>query len=81
MNDLSESVVSGEKFHVKLQSDSEPSPMGGPGKSLIQEVQLLREQVQQLTQAVRGLVHLQSVANQKLDGALKGGGADCAVLV
>jgi len=52
-----------------------------PGKSLIQEVQLLREQLQQLTQAVRGLVQLQSVANQKLDVALKGGvGADFAVL-
>jgi hypothetical protein len=51
------------------------------GKSLIQEVQLLREQLQQLTQAVRGLVQLQSVANQKLDVALKGGvGADFAML-
>lgn len=43
-----------------------------PGKSLIQEVQTLREQVQQLCQAVRQLVQLQSVANQKLDAALKG---------
>jgi hypothetical protein len=52
-----------------------------PGKSLIQEVELLRQQVAQLTQAVRGLVQLQSVANQKLDVALKGGvGADFAVL-
>lgn len=49
------------------------------GKSLIQEIALLREQVQQLCQAVRGLVQLQSVANQKLDVALKGN-ADCAVL-
>jgi hypothetical protein len=43
-----------------------------PGKSLIQEVTILREQVQQLCQAVRQLVQLQSVANQKLDAALKG---------
>ena len=43
-----------------------------PGKSLIQEVQTLREQVQQLCQAVRQLVQLQSVANQKLDKALTG---------
>ena len=48
---------------------------------LSEEVKLLREQVQQLCQAVRGLVQLQSVANQKLDVALKGGpGADFAVL-
>jgi len=50
-----------------------------PGKSLVQEVALLREQVTQLCAAVRGLVQLQSVANQKLDVALKGN-ADCAVL-
>jgi hypothetical protein len=50
-----------------------------PGKSLVQEVQILREQVQQLCQAVRQLVQLQSVANQKLDVALKGN-VDCAVL-
>jgi hypothetical protein len=51
------------------------------GKSLIREVELLREQVQDLCKAVRGLVQLQSVANQKLDVALKGGvGADFAVL-
>lgn len=43
-----------------------------PGKSLIREVELLREQVQQLCQAVRQLVQLQSVANQKLDAALTG---------
>ena len=52
-----------------------------PGKSLIQEVTLLREQVTALCTAVRGLVQLQSVANQKLDVALKGGfGADCGVI-
>jgi hypothetical protein len=43
-----------------------------PGKSLIAEVQMLREQVQQLCAAVRQLVQLQSVANQKLDAALTG---------
>lgn len=67
-------------FEVRLQSDTEPQPTP-TGKSLIAEVQLLREQVQQLTQVVRGLAQLQSVANQKLDAALKGGhGADFAVL-
>jgi hypothetical protein len=50
-------------------------------KSLIKEVETLREHVQQLCTAVRQLVQLQSVANQKLDAALKGGvGADFAVL-
>jgi hypothetical protein len=38
-----------------------------------------RQQVQQLCAAVRGLVQLQSVANQKLDAVIKGN-ADCAVL-
>ncbi|MGB7600342.1 MAG: hypothetical protein WBM24_08560 [Candidatus Sulfotelmatobacter sp.] len=47
--------------------------------TLVQEVATLREQVQQLCQAVRQLVQLQSVANQKLDAVLKGN-ADCAVL-
>jgi hypothetical protein len=65
-------------FHVKLQSDKEPQP-GEPGKSLTKEVELLRQQVQQLCVAVRGLVQLQSVANQKLDAVIKGN-ADCAVL-
>jgi hypothetical protein len=50
-----------------------------PGKSLIEEVSKLRGEVAQLCQAVRQLVQLQSVANQKLDVALKGN-ADCAVL-
>jgi len=54
---------------------------GDPGKSLIKEVETLREQVQQLCAAVRQLVQLQSLANQKLDAALKGGiGADFAVM-
>ena len=72
--------VSKADFAVKLQYDQEPpSPL--EGKSLIREVALLREQVQQLCAAVRGLAQLQSVANQKLDAALKGGiGADCGVI-
>ena len=54
---------------------------GDSEKSLIAEVETLREQVQRLCMAVRQLVQLQSVANLKLDAALKGGvGADCAVL-
>jgi len=65
-------------FHVKLQSDNQP-PADAPGKSLAKEVELLRQQVQQLCAAVRGLVQLQSVANQKLDAVIKGN-ADCAVL-
>ena len=68
-------------FHVKLQSDVEP-PAIDPGKSLVQEVALLQQQVAQLCQAVRGLVQLQSVLNQGVQQLLKrdGGGADCAVL-
>jgi hypothetical protein len=58
-------------FHVKLQSDTEPQP-SDPGKSLVQEIELLRHQVQQLCAAVRGLVHLQAIANQKLDAAITG---------
>jgi len=65
-------------FHVKLPSDVE-QPAGDPGKSLIREVELLRLQVADLCKAVRGLVKLQAIANQKLDSAIKGN-ADCAVL-
>jgi hypothetical protein len=81
MSDLSKSVVSGETFHVKLQSDNEPSPAPDPARSLSVEVQLLRQQVAQLCVAVRGLTTLQSVMDKKLDAALNGGvGADFAVL-
>jgi hypothetical protein len=59
-------------FHVKLQSDTEP-PSGDPGRSLSAEVRLLREQIGQLCQAVRGLVTLISVLDKKVDTALKGG--------
>jgi hypothetical protein len=65
-------------FFVKLPSDKEQTA-SEPGKSLVQEVELLRQQVQQLCAAVRGLVQLQSVANQKLDAVIKGN-ADVAVL-
>lgn len=74
-------------FHVSLQSDKEP-PAPGAGKSLVREVEklqaevgALRDNVQQLCQATRGLVTLISVLDKKVDAALKGGvGADFAVL-
>jgi hypothetical protein len=50
-----------------------------PGKSLIQEVQTLREQQVELTKAVRALCTLMSVLDRKVDAVLKGN-ADCAVL-
>ena len=57
-------------LHVKLQSDVEP-PHGDLCKSLTQEVELLRQQVQQLCAAVRGLATLMSVRDKKVDGVLK----------
>jgi hypothetical protein len=76
-----EEVKEPATFHVKLPSDTEP-PAGEPGKSLVQEVALLRNQVAQLCQAVRGLVQLQSVLNQGVQQLLKrdGVGVDCAVV-
>ena len=66
-------------FHVKLQADTEPTPSLALGKSLTKEIEklqsevaTLRDGVQQLCQAVRGLVKLQAIANQKLDSALNG---------
>jgi hypothetical protein len=55
-----------------IAETAKPTMESSPGKSLVQEVALLREQVTQLCAAVRGLVQLQSVANQKLDKALTG---------
>jgi len=55
-----------------LPSPEERASMVDAGRSLTQEVALLRAQVAQLCQAVRSLVQLQSVANQKLDAALSG---------
>jgi len=68
-------------FHVKLQSDNQP-PADAPGKSLAKEVELLRQQVQQLCAAVRGLVQLQSVLNQGVQTLLKSNsvGPDCGVI-
>jgi hypothetical protein len=67
-------------FRVTLQSDTEPSS-GDPGKPLLQEVALLRQQVAQCCQATRGLVTLISVLDKKVDTALKGGvGADFGVI-
>ena len=69
-------------FHVKLPSNNEPQPTGDPGKSPVREVELLRQQMQQLCQAVRGLVQLQSVLSQGVQQLLKNNcnGAACAVL-
>jgi hypothetical protein len=56
-----------------LISDTAKSALEtAPGKSLLAEVTMLREQVQQLCEAVRQLVKLQSIANQKLDAAITG---------
>lgn len=68
-------------FHVKLQSDTEPQP-GDPGKSLVAEVAALRTNVQQLCQAVRGLVQLQSVLNTAVLHLVKNSsvGPDCGVI-
>jgi len=68
-------------FYVKLPSDGE-QPTGDPGKSLTQEVALLRTQVAQLCHAVRGLVQLQAVLNQGVQTLLKrdGVGPDCGVI-
>lgn len=75
-------------FHVTLPSDTEAKPVGDPGRSLIQEVtklqhevQLLREQLASLCQAVRGLVQLQAVLNQAVKAKLDGGkSADCEAI-
>lgn len=59
----------------------EQQPSGDPGRSLIQEIDRLREQQAELTKAVRALCTLMSVLDKKVDTALKGGvGADFAVL-
>ena len=56
-------------------------PVGDPGFSLRTELAGLRNDVQQLTKAVRSLVQLQSVMDQKLTTVLKGGvGADFGVI-
>jgi hypothetical protein len=63
------------------KSKANPAQPGDPGKSLTAEVELLRGQVADLCTVVKQLVKLQSITNQKLDAALKGGvGADCAVI-
>ena len=77
MNNLQPTIT--QTTEVRLQSDTEQQSEDDPGKSLIQEIAILRQQVQQLCQAVRSLVQLQSVANQKLDAVIRGN-ADCAVL-
>lgn len=62
-------------------SKADQRSMGDAGRSLFDEVKLLREQVADLCKATKALVHLQSIANQKLDVVLKGGlGADVGVL-
>jgi hypothetical protein len=54
-------------------------PDGGQPTPISDELKLLREQVAELTNAVRALVKLQAIANQMLDSAIKGK-PDCAVL-
>lgn len=43
---------------------------GDPGRSLLQEVQTVRQQVTVLLEVVGGLIDLQKAANEKLDNAL-----------
>lgn len=60
---------------------AKPVLESSPGRSLITEVELLRQQVGQLCAAVRGLVQLISVLDKKVDTALRGGvGADFGVI-
>jgi len=54
-------------------------PNVGQPTPISDELKLLREQVAELTNAVRALVKMQAIANQMLDLAIKGK-ADCAVL-
>jgi len=69
---MSEVQPTEQDFWRLKKGKATPAEAGDTGKSLIREVELLREQVSRLTEAVRGLVQLQSVANQKLDAALNG---------
>jgi len=67
INELTE-----QDFWRLKKGKANPTEAGDGGKSLIREIELLREQVTALCAAVRQLVQLQSVANQKLDAALNG---------
>lgn len=62
-----------------ISETAKPVLESSPGKSLIQEVTVLREQQVELTKAVRALCTLMSVLDRKVDAVLKGN-ADCAVL-
>lgn len=68
--------MSDNNEHLESQQLTPESPSATPvippGKSLTLELAGLREDVQALIRAVRALVQLQSVANQKLDAALTG---------
>jgi hypothetical protein len=77
---MSEQQTEQEFWKLKKGKATQDHPIDG-GKSLIQEVELLREQVTALCAAVRGLVTLIAVLDKKVDTALKGGiGADFAVM-
>jgi hypothetical protein len=62
-----------------ISETAKPVLESSPGKSLVEEVEKLRNEVKQLCTAVRQLAQLQSVANQKLDAAI-GGKANFEVL-
>lgn len=66
---LQETLDRNWKVLGDLNREQQP---GDPGISLRQELAGMRHDLQELIGIVRGLVKLQAIANQKLDGAITG---------